>query len=110
MEENEADLGLSLALLDYPEEYRLMAPARDLPAVLLVDDNEPNLLAMEQLLLPLPCRVVLARSGMDALRHVLTEEFACILLDVSMPEMDGFETAHLIHSRDLSRHVPILFV
>ena len=104
------DTDVPLAVLDFPDDYRLAAAPMDLPTVLVVDDNDLNLRAMEAVLAPLPCRIVLARSGMDALRHVLTEDFACILLDVQMPEMDGFETARLIHTRDLSRHIPIMFV
>src|SRR5438128_7631485 len=52
----------------------------------------------------------MAKSGKEALRHILNDDFAAILLDVRMPEMDGFETAELIRSRERSRQIPILFL
>jgi PAS domain S-box-containing protein len=79
-------------------------------AVLLVDDREENLLALEAVLEPTGCRLVSARSGEDALRALLKEDFAVILLDVQMPGLDGFETAELIRARERSRTVPIIFV
>jgi PAS domain S-box-containing protein len=79
-------------------------------AVLLVDDREENLLALEAVLEPTGCRLVCARSGDDALRALLKDDFAVILLDVQMPGLDGFETAELIRTRDRSRSVPIIFV
>ncbi len=82
----------------------------DLPAVLLVDDRSENLLALEATLEPLPCRLVSVTSGEDALKALLQEEFAVVLLDVQMPGMDGFETAELIKSRERTRSVPIIFV
>ena len=78
--------------------------------ILLVDDRPENLIALEATLEPLGQRLVKARSGSEALRHVLTEDFALILLDVQMPGMDGFETAALIKEREKSRHIPIIFV
>ena len=82
------------------------APAR----ILVVDDDEANLLAAEALLRDLGYPIVTARSGADALRAVLRDEFAVILLDVRMPGMDGYETAELIRQRERSRHVPIIFL
>jgi PAS domain S-box-containing protein len=79
-------------------------------AVLLVDDREENLLALEAVLEPTGCRLVSARSGDDALRALLKDDFAVILLDVQMPGLDGFETAELIRARERSRSVPIIFV
>ena len=79
-------------------------------AILLVDDREENLLALEAVLEPLGYRLARARSGVDALRELLLHEFACILLDVDMPELDGFETARLIKGRGRSANVPIVFV
>jgi PAS domain S-box-containing protein len=79
-------------------------------AVLLVDDREENLVALEAVLEPLGCRLVKARSGEDALRALLQGEFAVILLDVQMPGLDGFETAELIRGRERTRSVPIIFV
>lgn len=78
--------------------------------ILLVDDRRENLVALEAVLEPLGEVLVLARSGTEALRHLLTDDFAVILLDVQMPEMDGFETAALIKEREKSRHIPIIFV
>ena len=77
--------------------------------VLLVDDDERNLLAVATVLEDLG-EVVLARSGEEALRHLLKGEFAVILLDVYMPGMDGYETAQIIRSRDQTKGIPIVFL
>jgi PAS domain S-box-containing protein len=77
--------------------------------VLLVDDDERNLLAIATVLEDLG-EVVLARSGEEALRHLLKGEFAVILLDVYMPGMDGYETAQIIRSRDQTKGIPIVFL
>ena len=82
----------------------------DRPAVLLVDDREENLIALRAVLEPLPCRLVSATSGMDALKALLHQDFAVVLLDVQMPGMDGFETAELIKGRERTRTLPIIFV
>src|SRR6185312_98420 len=79
-------------------------------SILIVDDVPANLMAMEAVLQPLGQRVVSARSGHEALRALLDEEFAVILLDVTMPGMDGFETAQLIRDRSKTRGVPIIFL
>jgi PAS domain S-box-containing protein len=78
--------------------------------ILLVDDTPENLVSLEAALSGLGEELVLAHSGKEALRRLLTEDFAAILLDVRMPDMDGFETAELIRSRPRSRHIPILFL
>jgi two-component system sensor histidine kinase/response regulator len=78
--------------------------------ILLVDDQPANLVALEAMLQGLGQNLIKAESGREALRWLLTHEFAVILLDVKMPEMDGFETAELIRERDKSRHTPILFL
>ena len=80
------------------------------PNVLLVDDRAENLLALEALLEPLGARLVRAGSGDEALKRILTHDFAVILLDVQMPGMNGFETARLIKSRERSRYIPIIFL
>jgi PAS domain S-box-containing protein len=79
------------------------------PRVLLVDDDERNLLAIATVLEDLG-EIVSARSGEEALRHLLKGEFAVILLDVYMPGMDGYETAQIIRSRDQSKGIPIVFL
>jgi PAS domain S-box-containing protein len=78
--------------------------------LLLVDDNPDNLISLEATLESLDEELVLAKSGREALRHLLDHDFAAILLDVKMPDMDGFETAELIRSRPRSAHTPILFL
>src|SRR3984893_16289474 len=89
-----------------PEQH----PEQDPVKILLVDDTPDNLVSLEAALEGLGQKLVLANSGMEALRHLLEDDFAAILLDVKMPDMDGFETAELIRSRPRSRHVPILFL
>ncbi|MEJ7892695.1 MAG: diguanylate cyclase [Solirubrobacteraceae bacterium] len=79
-------------------------------SVLLVDDRDENLLALEAILAPLGQNLVRASSGEGALWAVLRHDFAAILLDVQMPGMDGYETALLIKSRERTRHVPIIFL
>jgi len=78
--------------------------------ILLVDDQRSNLLALEAILGDLDLNLVSASSGTEALRHLLNMDFAVILLDVQMPELDGFETAELIRQRDRSRDTPIIFL
>jgi signal transduction histidine kinase len=78
--------------------------------ILLVDDQPNNLRALEAILEDLGQNLVLARSGADALRCLLRDDFALILLDVKMPGMDGLETAALIRHRERTRHVPIIFL
>src|SRR6185295_8599481 len=78
--------------------------------ILLVDDQPANLVALEAMLEDLGQNLVRAESGREALKRLLSNDFAVILLDVKMPEMDGFETAELIRQRDRSRHTPILFL
>jgi signal transduction histidine kinase len=79
-------------------------------SILLVDDLPENLLALEAILESLGQKLVRASSGAEALKCVLGDDFALILLDVQMPEMDGFEVARLIRSRERSRRTPIVFI
>jgi PAS domain S-box-containing protein len=85
-------------------------PVQEREKILLVDDSPANLFAIEAALDGLGQQLVLANSGMEALRRLLEDDFAAILLDVKMPEMDGFQTAELIRSRRRSQHTPILFL
>src|SRR5215212_1573345 len=78
--------------------------------ILLVDDQPNNLLALESILAETGQNLVRAESGKKALKHLLEMEFAVILLDVQMPEMDGFETATLVRERERSRDTPIIFL
>jgi two-component system, sensor histidine kinase and response regulator len=78
--------------------------------ILMVDDSREKLLAMESILDSLGQNLVKAFSGPEALRLLLKQEFAVILLDVNMPGMDGFETASMIRQRQSLEHIPILFV
>ena len=78
--------------------------------VLLVDDRKDNLLALEAIMQGLPVQTVAAHSGEEALKHLLVDDFAVILLDAQMPDMDGFETARHIKRRERTRHVPIIFL
>jgi len=78
--------------------------------ILLVDDRPENLLALEAILSVFDHELVRACSGDEALKALLTQEFAVILLDVSMPGMDGLETAAHIKSRERTRDVPVIFL
>jgi signal transduction histidine kinase len=78
--------------------------------ILLVDDRPENLIALRAILEPLGQSLVEAHSGEEALKCVLQHDFACILLDVQMPEMNGFDTAQIIKSREKSRYIPIIFL
>ncbi len=80
------------------------------PNLLLVDDRPENLLALEAILDDLEFNIVTADSGKEALRCLLKQDFALILLDVEMPGLDGFETAELIRSRRKTRFTPIIFL
>src|SRR5678809_1516569 len=78
--------------------------------VLLVDDRPENLLAMQTILEDLGQNLVCAASGHEALRFLLTEDVALILLDVQMPGLNGFEFAELIRERERTQNTPIIFV
>jgi CheY-like chemotaxis protein len=78
--------------------------------ILLVDDRAENLLALEAILGVFNHELVRAGSGEEALKALLTDDFAVILLDVAMPGMDGLETAEHIKSRERTRDVPIIFL
>lgn len=82
----------------------------DRAKILLVDDREENLIALEAILSSLDLVPVRARSGEEALKALLSTEFALILLDVRMPGMDGFETAAHIKRRERTRNIPIIFL
>lgn len=79
--------------------------------ILLVDDREDNLLSIETILEPAGYTFVKANSGREALKVLLNEfDFALILMDVKMPNLNGFETASLIYQRERLRHIPIIFI
>ena len=82
-----------------------------MPKILLVDDREDNLLSIETILEPGGYQFVKALSGREALKILLTEyDFALILMDVKMPNLNGFETASLIYEREKLKHIPIIFI
>ncbi len=81
-----------------------------LASILIVDDDRVSLIAMEEVLKSLGARLVTASSGEDALRCVLEDDFAAILMDVRMPGIDGFTTARMIRERSRSRNTPIIFL
>ena len=87
-----------------------VAAERGPVSVLIVDDRPENLLAIEAILEPLGENLVRAGSGEEALTHLLTTDFALVLLDVAMPQMDGFETARRIKERRKTATIPIIFL
>ena len=78
--------------------------------ILVVDDAQENLVAMQQILKPLPIATSFCKSGNEALALTLEHTFALILLDVMMPEMNGFEVAELLRQNELTKRIPIIFV
>jgi CheY-like chemotaxis protein len=84
----------------------MSSPAR----ILAVDDRRENLLALQAILEGLAVEVVSVTSGEEALKKLLVEDYAVILLDAQMPGMDGFETARHVKQRERTRHIPILFL
>jgi two-component system, sensor histidine kinase len=97
---------MSNTLTDDDEPLRITY-GRD---ILVVDDNQTNLIAIEAALSPLGRKLVLAHSGVEALGRLLEQDFALIILDVAMPGMDGFETAKLVRTRERNRATPIIFI
>lgn len=81
-----------------------------LAKALLVDDRRENLTALAALLQGLPVETVAVTSGEAALKKLLVDDFAVIMLDAQMPDMDGFETANHIKARERTRHIPIIFL
>src|SRR5688500_3431070 len=87
-----------------------MSGANEIPTILIVDDDVTNLLALERIL-ERPDRIVIkARSGDEALRCLLLQDVAVLLLDIRMAEMDGYETAALIRKREKTHSLPIIFL
>jgi PleD family two-component response regulator len=78
--------------------------------ILLVDDRTDNLVALQAILQGMPIETVAVTSGEDALKQLLVDDFALILLDAYMPGMNGFETATHVKSRERTRHIPIIFL
>ncbi|MCK5840560.1 MAG: response regulator [Candidatus Sabulitectum sp.] len=78
--------------------------------VLLVDDRPENLLALESILEEMPLNIFKANSGNEALGHLISNDFALVLMDVQMPDMDGYETAELMRGSERTRAIPIIFV
>src|SRR5258706_4429626 len=79
-------------------------------SILIVDDEPKNLVAAREIMDGPDRRLVLARSGAEALRHLLHNDFALILLDIQMPDMDGFEACELIRNRARSQRTPVIFM
>lgn len=106
--DNGADIGGDGLLADAERPDALeISDGRD---ILVVDDNQANLIAIEAALAPIGRQMVFARSGIEALGKLLEQDFALIILDVAMPGMDGFETAKMVRSRQRNRTTPIIFV
>src|ERR1700687_3943380 len=79
-------------------------------SILVVDDDPRNILALEAALARVECTIVKASSGLEALKCLLVQDFAVILLDIHMPGLGGFETASLIRARVRSQSTPIIFL
>ncbi len=83
---------------------------KDKPKLLIVDDKVENLIALENLLDQFDCDLIRAQSGEEALAQTLDHDFALVLLDVQMPDMDGYEVAELLRGNKKTRNIPIIFV
>jgi two-component system cell cycle response regulator len=92
------------------ERSKLQIESLPPPKILIVDDRIENLVALEKTLADLDAEIIKAASGEEALASLLEHRMALILLDVQMPDMDGFETAALIRGNEDTRHLPIIFV
>jgi len=105
MNATEKHLGARESRVDSEDSVR-----HSYPAILMVDDQPARLLTYESILTGLPIQCIRALSGNEALQQLLKREFAVILLDVSMPEMDGFELARLIREHPRMERTPIIFI
>lgn len=99
-----------LSAQELPAQARAADSTEQRASILLVDDQPARLLSYEAVLSGLGVECVRALSGTEALKHLLVKDFAAILLDVNMPEMDGFETARLIREHPRMERIPIIFV
>lgn len=82
----------------------------DKPRILIVDDHSENLMALRSVLESPNYEIVQCNSGAEALKEIYQRDFVLVILDVRMPEMDGFETATLIRSREKNKNLPIIFI
>jgi CheY-like chemotaxis protein len=94
------------------EQNQAAEEALDIPPqnILMVDDTPENLVALQVVLEDLPCNLVTATSGPEALGKLLKQDFSLVLLDVQMPDMDGFEVAEIMRSNKRTTNIPIIFV
>src|SRR4051812_32269941 len=93
-----------------PDEDLITRPVRIRHRILVVDDRKENLLAADAALSGLGAVVVTALSGQEALRRLLESDYSLVLLDIQMPNMDGYETAKFIRARPRTAHLPIIFL
>ncbi|MCA1647316.1 MAG: response regulator [Chloroflexi bacterium] len=105
-----ADSGCPTGRTQSASNHRLLMTTPNPLSILLVDDDHRNVIALRAALSSFEGALVEAHSGMDALRCLLIQDFAVIVLDVHMPDMSGFETARLIRSRERSHSTPIIFL
>lgn len=93
-----------------PTTSQISSHSQIVPDILIVDDRLENLIALEALLEGCDARITCATSGNEALARVLKADFALILLDVQMPNMDGYEVAEFLRNNPQTKSVPIIFV
>ncbi len=106
----ETDYRPSIPIVDDAQAHAEMPKEGSPPKILIVDDVPENLFVLQKILKKLDCEVIKASSGNEALTHILDHEFALIILDVQMPEMDGYEVADILQSDDKTGNIPIIFV
>jgi PleD family two-component response regulator len=103
-------LGVDQMIEELPPQRREPGPQLARPKILIVDDRRENLVATRKILRRLDADIVEVSSGTEALSQLLRHPFAVVLLDVQMPEMDGFETASLMQEDADMRDTPVIFV
>src|SRR4051812_31364800 len=104
------ETAMEKSMLQKNSTVNLYSAASEKVNILMVDDHPENLLALEAVLSSPNYHLVSANTGQEALKCLLKQEFAIILLDVQMPGLNGFETAKLIRAREKTKHTPIIFI
>jgi len=107
MDKKQRMMNETIEILENGKEVK---PKYDQPKILMVDDKEENLIALERLLRDMPVKLYKANNGNEALRLTIHHDFALALLDIQMPEMDGYELAELLRQEEKTAEMPFIFI